>query len=59
MDVRAGGDRREDKFGKGEGKGVAHCIDEYIGDKEGESVIGKDNRAYRLPEKCEMRPSRA
>lgn len=54
VDVGAGGDGGEEEFGEGEGEGVAHCVDEDVGDEEGESVVGEDEGAEGLAEEGEV-----
>lgn len=45
MDVGASGDGGKDGFRQGKGKGVAHCIDEDVGNKQGEGVISENEGA--------------
>lgn len=53
VDVGAGGDGGEEEFGEGEGEGVAHCVDEDVGNEEGESVVGEDEGAEGLAKESE------
>jgi len=47
---------REEEFGKGESKSVAHRIQEDVWHKQGERIVGENKRAERLAEKSEVRP---
>lgn len=54
VDVGASGNGGEEELGEGEGEGVAHCVNENVGDKKGESVVCEDKRADGLAQEGEV-----
>lgn len=57
MYVCACGYGREEELREGESKSVAHGIEEDVGHKEGESIVGEYKGAERLAEKGKVWPS--
>jgi hypothetical protein len=59
VDVCGCGDGGEEGVGEREREGVAHCVDEDVGDEEGEGVIGEDQGAEGLAQEGEVWPCAA
>ena len=56
MDVGAGGNVGEEEVGHGDGKGVAHGIDEDVWDNQIEGIPANNQAADALAEESEVRP---
>ena len=56
MDVGAGRNIREEEVGHGDGKGVAHGIDEDVWDNEVEGIPANNQATDALSEESEVRP---
>lgn len=57
MDVSTSRDLWEEECRESQSKGVAHGVHKYVWDKEGEGIVGKDQRTQGLAEQSEARPS--
>ena len=56
MDVGTGGNIGEEVVRHGNGKGVAHCIDEDVGNNEVQGIPANDQAADALAEESEVGP---